>query len=322
LVKQSWVNFSGVYNELDHNYFEGKTTRGVMIVITREVGKEDHHHIHHNYFKNFTNPENFDNELEVIRIGTSTESRSMSYTIVEYNVFDGMDAEIENISVKAGGCEIRGNLVINSASLITLRHGINSIVEDNIIIGNDKAGTGGIRVYDSGHIIQNNYIYGINTEGDNFRGAIVIHSGGMEPGGSTAINGQWTPYNIEILNNTIINCSESIVFEDSKSNTNYGPKNIHFENNFIWTDDINDAIFKYNTTGVSNTYESTITSTGDVYYGGLHNIGNGTLSNTGIESSSFMDGTPDTTTSDNGLIYFVGNKGAKDLLMLEVKTEE
>lgn len=316
--KQSWVNFSGVYNELDHNYFEGKTTKGVMVVITRSIGKEDHHHIHHNYFKDFTNPENFDNELEVIRIGTSNESRSMSYTIVEYNVFDGMDAETENISVKAGGCEIRGNLIINSASLITLRHGIDSIVEDNIIIGNDKLGTGGIRIYDTGHIIRNNYIIGINTGNTDFRGAIVVHSGGMEPGGSTAVNGQCTPYNIVIENNTIINCSQGIVFEDSKSNTNYGPKNISFKDNFIWTDDITDAIYKYSTTGVSNLYESTITSTGDVYYGGRMNSGDGTLSNTGIEMTSFLTTTPSTTTVD-GIIYFVGDKGAKNLELLETK---
>ena len=107
------------------------------------------------------------------------------------------------------------------------------------------------------------------------------------------------------------------VFEDSKSNTNYGPKDIHFENNFIWTDDSNDAIFKYNTTGVSNIYEETITFSGDVYFGGTQNTGNGTLTNTGIDLSSFSTEIP-TTTMIDGLIYYTGLQVAKDLEMLDI----
>ncbi|MBI9009949.1 MAG: hypothetical protein JEZ05_07950 [Tenericutes bacterium] len=124
-----------------------------------------------------------------------------------------------------------------------------------------------------------------------------------------------------IENNTLINCSDAFVFEESKSTTNYGPKNLTFTNTFIWTDSSSDAIFNYNTKSVNNTYENTITFNENVFYGGIQNSGNTVLSNTGINLSSFLSGSLATTSDLDNIIYYDGAIGAKELLMLVVKED-
>ncbi|MGR5543374.1 chondroitinase-B domain-containing protein, partial [Vibrio campbellii] len=68
--------------------------------------------------------------------------------------------ERELISIKSGGNVIGGNTIFESAALISLRHGKANVVDSNVIIGNEKRLTGGIRIYDEDHVIKNNYISG------------------------------------------------------------------------------------------------------------------------------------------------------------------
>ncbi len=303
-VCDKWVSVYGTYNEIDHNHFEGKTTSGALLTVWREVGKADYHHIHHNYFKDYTNPNNISNGLEAIRIGTSTESQSDSYTVVEHNIFENMDGEVELISIKSGRNEIRGNLIKNSASLITSRHGKNNIIENNIFLQGNKSNTGGIRVYDGGHIIRNNYIEGVNTS-SNTRGGIVIHSGINEPNTETTLNKQWTSYDITVENNTIIGSRQSVQFDDKYD---FGPKNIEFINNFIYS--TNYDLFRYDTAGLTNTFENTISFNNNDFYGGKSlNGGNGDMNIFGI---TLKNSTPTLTVKD-GLSYYNGESGAKNL---------
>src|SRR5690606_23051750 len=98
---------------------------------------------------------------------------------------------IEIISVKSGRVMIRNNTFLRNLGHITLRHGKNSRVENNVMMGEFIVDTGGIRIYDGGHVIRNNYIDGVNSS-SNTRGGIVVHSGVNIPGTDTVLNAQWT----------------------------------------------------------------------------------------------------------------------------------
>jgi chondroitinase B-like protein len=87
----------------------------------------DHFYIHD------ISPE-VDNEKEPIRLGVSTMSKSMSYSVVERGRFEACICEPEIVSVKAGGCRVSGNTVVKSIGGLVYRHGTNGIMTDNYIV--------------------------------------------------------------------------------------------------------------------------------------------------------------------------------------------
>lgn len=123
------------------------------------------------------------NSWEAIRLGDSKLSQWPSESKIVENLMIDMDGERELISIKSGNNLIQGNTIFNSASMISLRHGEANVVEDNVILGNGKRLTGGIRVYDDDHVIQNNYIAntrgrdGVIEENVDLRGAVVVNTG-------------------------------------------------------------------------------------------------------------------------------------------------
>lgn len=223
-----WVSLTGTYHEIDHNVFDGKKTGGSLLTIWRNDLSSQYHHIHHNQFLNYENAGGA-NGYETIRIGTSTYSQSNSNVLVENNYFKKIDGEIEIISIKSGRTIIRNNTFKTCRGLVTLRHGKNGLVENNVFYADSLVDTGGIRMYDGGHVIRNNYIKDVNTS-SNTRGGIVIHSGVNKPYDTTVMNLQWTPYNVLIKNNSIINSRNSILIGGKY---NYPCKDITLENNLI-----------------------------------------------------------------------------------------
>ena len=170
-----WVAIYGKNNRFDHNHLEGKRNRGVTLAVRldSEASRENYHRIDHNYFG--PRPTLGSNGGETLRIGTSHFSRSNSFTTVENNYFDRCDGEVEIISSKSGSNVLRGNVFFESKGTLTLRHGHDNLVEENVFLGNGVAHTGGIRVINRRQTIKNNYIEGV--KGYRFGGALVVMNG-------------------------------------------------------------------------------------------------------------------------------------------------
>ncbi len=170
-----WVMMYGKHNRFDHNYLGGKSNKGVTMAVRLDspASQENHHRIDHNYFGH--RPILGSNGGETLRIGTSAYSMSNSYTVVESNYFDRCNGEVEIVSSKSGGNRFTGNLFFESQGTLTLRHGNDNVIENNVFLGNQVAHTGGIRVINKRQQVRNNYLYGLT--GHRFGGALVIMNG-------------------------------------------------------------------------------------------------------------------------------------------------
>ena len=156
-----WVEMYGKHNRFDHNHLEGKNNKGVTMAVrlNSEASQENYHRIDHNYF----GPRQIlgSNGGETLRVGTSHYSMASSFTTVENNYFDRCDGELEIISNKSAGNVIRGNVFYESRGTLTLRHGRDNLLEDNVFFGGGVDHTGGIRVINADQTIRNNYLEGL-----------------------------------------------------------------------------------------------------------------------------------------------------------------
>ena len=121
--------------------------------------QKNYHSIDNNYF----GPRQIlgSNGGETLRIGTSHHSLTNSFTMVKNNYFDRCDGELEIISNKSGNNRFIGNVFFQSKGTLTMRHGNDTLVEDNIFLGNGVDHTGGIRVINKRQTVRNNYIENI-----------------------------------------------------------------------------------------------------------------------------------------------------------------
>lgn len=237
-IKDHWVDIWGKNNRVDHNNFTGKTSPGTTVVVWLKGDEhiENNHKIDNNLFG--ARPELGTNGGETIRIGTSTNSKKSSKTLVERNVFEGCDGEIEIISNKSGDNIFRDNLFVGSKGALTLRHGDNALVERNVFLGNGVSNTGGIRVINSGHIIRNNLMIGLL--GDGYRGSIVLMNGVP----NSPLNRYEQVKNVDIQNNTIINSGPISFGEGKDDEKSLAPKNVNFANNLVFNNtSTNNVIF-------------------------------------------------------------------------------
>lgn len=266
--KYLWVSLWGKNGKVINNRFEGKQKRGTLIGVQKD-DSQDNHLIANNIFLD-QKPNQFNefdikeairyngNSWEAIRIGDSKSSQWPSNSKFTNNLLIDMDGERELISIKSGGNEISGNTIFESASLISLRHGKANVVKDNVILGNEKLLTGGMRIYDEDHVIENNYIAGTRgrdgkIEGNaDLRGGIVINTGIIDvANGETLdqavkgkeLNKQWTPKNITIRNNTLVDTEWGIVygnqthrvslFNNSEVKNIFAGVDVHFDSNMV-----------------------------------------------------------------------------------------
>lgn len=171
----TWVAIYGKHNRFDHNSLLNKGNRGVTLAVKlrTEASRENGHIIEHNYF----GPRQTlgSNGGETLRIGTSHYSRTYSNTVVQNNFFDRTSGELEIISSKSCGNEIRNNVFFESQGTLTMRHGHHTLVENNYFLGNRVPNTGGIRIINEYQTVRNNYLYGLT--GHRFRAALVIMNG-------------------------------------------------------------------------------------------------------------------------------------------------
>ncbi|WP_047049541.1 polysaccharide lyase 6 family protein [Vibrio mexicanus] len=254
-----WLSLWGKDGKVLNNRFEGKQKRGTLIGVQKPDDTADNHLFADNLF--LDQQQNQFNELDIkeaIRIGDSKSSQFPSQSQFVNNLMINMDGERELISIKSGENVIANNTIFESAALISLRHGKANVVDSNVILGNEKRLTGGIRIYDEDHVISNNYISGTRgrdglIEGNaDLRGGAVINTGIIDVENNEVLdhevqgkelNKQSTPKNITINNNTLIDTEWGFVygnqthrvslFNNDIVETIYTGVNVDFDSNVI-----------------------------------------------------------------------------------------
>ncbi|MDV5169970.1 polysaccharide lyase 6 family protein [Photobacterium rosenbergii] len=268
-----WVSLWGKDGKVLNNRFEGKQKRGTLIGIQKIIDdKADNHLIEGNIF--YSQKKNRYDELaikeairyngnswEAIRIGDSKSSQWPSATQFVNNLLVDSDGERELISIKSGENRIAGNTIFESASMISLRHGKANVVENNVIIGNHKQDTGGIRIYDENHVVRNNYLVGLRGSGGQIagnadvRGGVVINTGIIDVKNNEKLdesvkgkelNKQWTPKNVRVENNTLVDVEFGMVhgnqghrvslFDNSEVETIFTGDRISFRSNVVYNE--------------------------------------------------------------------------------------
>ncbi len=302
---KKWVSLSGKYTEVDHNLFTGKSTVGSLLTIWRNDNTPNYEYIHNNYFKDYSHGQVADNGFETIRVGTSTNSQSDSYSIIENNLFQNLNGEVEIVSIKSGHNLVKGNTVIDSKGMLTSRHGKYNYFENNVILQDGIDSTGGIRVYDGGHVIQNNYIQGVRSSSNTF-GGITIGSGDNLITETTALNGHWTANNVLIENNTFYDNEQSILYGYKYL---HNPTDITFKDNVIYSSDYSSVTEKLSNPMTNETFEN------ELYYGPSL----GLVSNTIPEGINYST-TPFDMSQDGQGLWLNATLGAHNLH--EMTTDE
>lgn len=226
-----WVMMYGKNNRFDHNHLAGKGNQGVTMAVRldSEQSRENRHRIDHNYFG--PRPTLGSNGGETLRIGTSHYSLTNSFTTVENNYFDRCDGEVEIISSKSGGNVFRGNVFFESRGALTLRHGNDNVVENNVFLGNHVEHTGGIRVINKRQTVRNNYLFGLT--GHRFGGALVIMNGVP----NSPINRYHQVEDSVVENNSIIESSHVELAAGADTERSAPPLRTRFTGNLIYNAD-------------------------------------------------------------------------------------
>ncbi len=222
-----WVMMYGRNNRFDHNHLIGKSNKGVTMAVRldSEQSRKNHHRIDHNYFG--PRPILGSNGGETLRIGTSHYAHTESLTVVENNYFDRCNGEVEIVSSKSGGNVFRGNLFFESRGTLTLRHGDDNLIENNVFLGNRKPHTGGIRVINRNQTVRNNYLQGLT--GYRFGSGLTVMNGVP----NSPANRYVQVDNALIENNTIIDTDHIHLGAGSDSERSAAPINTVFRNNLI-----------------------------------------------------------------------------------------
>ena len=225
-----WVMMYGQYNRFDHNYLVGKSNKGVTMAVRLDSpeSQENHHLIDHNYFGH--RPLLGSNGGETLRIGTSHYSLADSFTVVESNYFEECSGEVEIVSSKSGGNRFSGNVFLRSQGTLTLRHGNDNIIENNVFLGESQPHTGGIRVINKRQTVRNNYLHGLT--GHRFGGALVIMNGVP----NSPINRYHQVEDSSIEGNSIIDSSHIELAAGSDAERSAPPITSSFRRNLIYNE--------------------------------------------------------------------------------------
>jgi poly(beta-D-mannuronate) lyase len=228
LDENYWVALYGKNNRLDHSSFANKKNIGVLIavILDDERSRENFHSIDHNYFG--VRIPLASNGGEIIRVGVSQHCQFNSNTNIENNYFEHCDGETEIVSIKSCKNNIRNNIFKECQGSVVLRHGDYNNVENNIFLGNNKSGTGGVRIINKGQWVVNNFFY--KCRGVGFRSPIAIMNG--------VVNSPPIRYvevtDAVICNNSFYECSPMSFCIGSDSERTVVPKKIQFLNNLFY----------------------------------------------------------------------------------------
>lgn len=212
-----WITIKGHNNRVDHCILRDKRNHGMMLEVIRDASAQ-YHLIDNNYF-GFYADGIASNGAETIRIGTSGESLSGSYTVLEYNVFESCNGEAEVVSNKSCHNIYRYNTFIDCKGALTLRHGFGCVVEGNVFIGGSKTNRcTGVRVIGRDHVVKNNYFYDL----PNGSPAIQLEHGHIVP---HVLTGYDQVERVIVDNNTFFQCDKNLIIGTGK-NINSDPPRI------------------------------------------------------------------------------------------------
>jgi len=220
-----WIAFYGRNNRLDHCSFHHKLNIGVLlaVILDDERSRENHHSIDHNYFGRRIPLAS--NGGEMIRVGVSQHCEFNSNTKITENFFEQCDGETEIVSIKSGSNEVTNNVFRECQGSVVLRHGNYNIVSGNYFLGNNKPGSGGVRVINKGQQVLNNIFY--QCRGTDFRSPLAVMNG--IPNSPAHRYVQVT--DAVISGNTFYECTPATFCEGSDAERTLPPDQVKVSNN-------------------------------------------------------------------------------------------
>jgi len=234
-----WIEIYGKNNRFDYNYLVGKRNRGVTLAVRlkQEHDRENYHQIDHNYFG--YRPILGSNGGETLRIGTSHYSLSNSNTVIKDNYFEKCNGELEIISSKSCQNIFRNNTFYECQGTLSMRHGNETLVENNYFFGNRMPNTGGIRVINETQTVKNNYLQGLT--GYRFRGALVVMNGVP----NSPLNRYFQVIDSDLSNNLVVDCDYIQLCAGSDEERSATPMNTTFNSNIIYNNKKDDVFTIY-----------------------------------------------------------------------------
>ncbi len=231
-TKGSWVMITGNdddttslshHNMIDHNLFEDKKELGNFVTVegtkTFSPRVSQYDIIEWNHFRNIG--PRAENVLEAIRVGSSTYTLSRGYTILQNNLFEWCDGDPEYVSIKLSNCTVRNNTFKECLGVLSLRHGNNSSIDGNYILGNNRTGTfldstgktwtlgtGGVRFCADSMTITNNYFEGLT--GTEWDGTIAATNGDADYGEGKPLTKHFRIRYAVLSNNVMVNNASNI----------------------------------------------------------------------------------------------------------------
>lgn len=228
-----WIAFYGKNNRLDHCSFRDKLNLGVLlaVILDDERSRENFHSIDHNYFGRRIPLAS--NGGEMIRVGVSQHCEFNSNTIITNNFFEHCDGETEIVSIKSCRNEVKENVFKECQGSVVLRHGNYNLVKGNYFLGNNKPGSGGVRVINKGQQVLNNVFY--QCKGTGFRSPLAVMNG--IPNSPAHRYVQVT--DAVISGNTFYSCAPASFCEGSDAERTLPPDQVRIaDNTFFSTDTI------------------------------------------------------------------------------------
>lgn len=260
LNENHWLTISGKNNRVDHSNFTNKTNLGVLVAVLLDDDRSriNNHSIDSNYF-GVRKPLG-SNAGEIIRVGVSQHCTFYSNTNIKNNFFEYCDGETEIVSIKSCGNKVVGNVFKECQGAVVLRHGNDNSVEGNLFYGNDKEGTGGVRVINEGNWIVNNFMS--HCKGQGFRSPLAIMAGVF----NSPANRYLPVRDAVIANNTFLNCSPFSISEGKDTERSVDPKNVLLLNNLFYSDKTGPLCYTVPTIdsvfAAGNVYSASLTNPG------------------------------------------------------------
>ena len=222
-----WLYIGGAashHNRIDHNTFQNKTDPGNYLALDGSRPRS----------RSTTGSTTIRSWLSVRVLRMARRPCAWdefvlllsAYTTFEYNLFEACDGDPEWLSIKVSDVTVRYNTARASQGSLTLRHGNRNNVYGNVILGENKVGTGGIRMYGVDHEVFSNYI--ANTAGTSYESALSVDGGDAVPGGSPSAHHRVD--NASVVYNTLVDNATGIVVGEHYK---YAPTNLRLENNLL-----------------------------------------------------------------------------------------
>lgn len=226
--ENNWILFYGKANTLDHCSFINKKNMGVLlaVVLDDDRSRANFHSIEYNYFGKRIPLAS--NGGEIIRVGVSQHCQFSSATMIKNNFFEQCDGETEIVSIKSGHNLVQGNVFKECQGSVVLRHGDSNMVVGNSFIGNNKAGTGGVRIINRGQQVAANIFY--KCRGTDFRSPMAIMNG--IPNSPAIRYVQVT--DAQITSNIFYECSPLSFCEGSDTERTLPPDKVAFAGNVFY----------------------------------------------------------------------------------------